>query len=232
MKTTAIPFIILPTDQIMIPLGPGEKHPKQDFQVERIAFFSDAVFAIAITLLIIEIHPPIIEKGDTERMAWEKFRQVLPEFFGLTVSFWLIGTSWLRHHQLFKYIDRYDMKFMVINLWLLLTIILFPFSTSFLFNNIFHGAITKLQVYIYLGVPLASMIISYGMYKMVHKKYLDRDADMHFHKALSSQGVMIFSFLLAISWIVIMPFQYHPFGYAFLVIGPIVHSLFKKTKKK
>lgn len=208
-------------------------HPRHNFLIERIAFFSDAVFAIAITLLIIEIRPPIINKGETDAIAWEKFKEILPEFLGLIVSFWLIGSSWLRHHQLFRYIDNYDMRFMVINLWLLFTIILFPFSTSFLFNSLFSGAVTKLQVYFYLGVPLASNFISYRMYKMVNKRHLNGEADMQFRKAIYTQGNMVISFALAITWVIIMPVKYHMIGYAFIGIGPMLDIFFnKKIKKK
>ena len=208
-----------------------QKHPRHDFLIERIAFFSDAVFAIAITLMAIEIHPPMINKGDTEAMAWGKFKEIIPEFVGLLVSFWLIGSTWLRHHQLFRYVDNFDMRFMVVNLWLLFIIILFPFSTSFLFNSIFHGAVTKLQVFFYLGVPLACNIILYRMYKMVNKRHLKGAADISFHKAIFSQGMMIISFILAVTWIAIAPLQYHYYGYIFLIIGPLLIYINRKKHR-
>lgn len=207
------------------------KHPKHDFMIERIAFFSDAVFAIAITLMAIEIHPPLVKRGDTDAEVWEKFKEVLPEFLGLLVSFWLIGSAWMRHHQLFKYVDNFDLRFMANNLWLLFTIILFPFSTSFLFNSIFAGGVTKLQVFFYLGLPLASNIILYLLYKQVNKKHLKGAADVNFHKAVFSQGAMIISFALAITWIAIVPIEYHPFGYIFLGLGPVIINIYKKRFK-
>lgn len=208
------------------------KHPKHDFMIERIAFFSDAVFAIAITLMAIEIHPPLVNTGDTATMVWEKFKEVLPEFIGLLVSFWLIASVWLRHHQLFKYIDNFDIRFMIINLWLLFTIILFPFSTGFLFNSIFHGAVTKLQVFFYLGVPLTSNVIVYLMYKRVNRKHLKGVADVNFNKAVISQTALIIAFLLVITWVVIMPLEYHPFGYSFFAVIPLLTWLLKKNNKK
>lgn len=205
-----------------------DKHPKHDFLIERIAFFSDAVFAIAITLMAIEIHPPHVSKGDTEGMVWQKFKEILPQFIGLLVSFWLIGSAWLRHHQLFKYVDKFDLGFMAINLWLLFTIILYPFSTGFLFNTIFHGAVTKLQVYFYLGVPLASNFILYRMYKAVNKKHLKGAADVDFRKAVFGQLAMVISFMLAILWVIIMPLQWHPLGYSFLALGPLMSIVYNK----
>ena len=208
------------------------KHPRHDFMIERIAFFSDAVFAIAITLMAIEIHTPIVKVGDTDAIVWEKFKEVLPEFLGLLVSFWLIGSVWLRHHQLFRYVDNFDIRFMVLNLWLLFIIILFPFSTGFLFNSIFNGAVTKIQVFFYLGVPLFSNIIISFMYRRVNSKHLDGKADDAFHRTLFSLNTMTIAFLLAILWIAIMPLPYHPIGYIFLGSAPLVGFIYKKIFAK
>jgi uncharacterized membrane protein len=208
------------------------KHPKQDFMIERIAFFSDAVFAIAITLMAIEIHPPLVKKGDSAAVVWKHFKETLPEFLGLLVSFWLIASVWLRHHQLFKYVDNFDIRFMVINLWLLFTIILFPFSTGFLFNSIFSGAVTKLQVFFYLGVPLTSNLIIYMMYKRVNRKHLKGAADVYFHQAVISLSALIIAFMLVITWVAIMPLEYHPFGYSFFAVIPLIIWFYQKKFNK
>jgi len=207
------------------------KHPRHDFLIERIAFFSDAVFAIAITLMAIEIHPPKIVRSDTAHMVWEKFREVIPEFIGLLVSFWLIGSAWLRHHQLFRYADNYNMRFMLINLWLLFVIILFPFSTGFLFNSVFDGAVSKLQVYIYLGVPMFSNLILYRMYSLVNQTHLGGKADLTFRKSHASIGAMVIAFLLAITWVMILPLKYHYFGYIFLGLIPVLSYFFTRKLK-
>jgi uncharacterized membrane protein len=207
------------------------KHHKNEFLIERIAFFSDAVFAIAITLLIIEIHPPQITKGDSAEVVWHKFREIIPEFIGLLVSFMLIGGSWLRHHSLFRYVDNYDFRFMLINMCLLFTIILFPFSTSFLFNNLFEGGISKLQIYFYLGVPYASNLILFLMFKRVNRKHLEHEADVRFYKGIFAQKWMLIAFTLAILWIIFAPLKYHYYGYLFLYIGPLMIMLNKKKFK-
>jgi uncharacterized membrane protein len=207
------------------------RHPRHNFLIERIAFFSDAVFAIAITLMALEIRPPNVAKGDTELMVWNKFKELLPEFLGLLASFWLIGSVWLRHHQLFKYVDNFDMRFMAINLWMLFMIILFPFSTSFLFNSLFNGGISRLQVFFYLGVPFFCNIILYRMYRLVNRKHLKGHADIDFRKAMFGQATLILSFALAIAWIAIVPFQYHPFGYIFLMTGSILAIVYRKKFK-
>lgn len=207
------------------------KHHRNEFLIERIAFFSDAVFAIAITLMVIEIRPPHIEKGDTAAIVWHKFKVLVPEFIGLLVSFWLIAGAWLRHHTLFKYVDNYDMRFQVINLWLLFTIILFPFSTGFLFNSMFEGGISKLQIFFYLGVPFSSNLILYFMYRRVKNKHAEGVLDLPYKKAVFSQAAMLIAFSLALLWIAIAPLEQHYFGYLFLYVGPML-ILMKRKKFK
>lgn len=163
-------------------------------------------------------------------LVWDKILQETPEFLGLVISFWLIGSTWLRHHQLFKYIGSYDMRFMIINLWLLFTIILFPFSTSFLFKSLFENIITKPQVIFYLAVPLFSNFILYIMFRLVKRKHLGSKPDWAFYKAIFDQALMILSFLSALIWVVIMPVQYHFFGYLFLGVGPLISSVSKSRQ--
>jgi uncharacterized membrane protein len=182
--------------------------------------------------MAIEIHPPLVKKGETSMEVLEHFKEILPELIGLFVSFWLIATVWLRHHSLFKYVDNFDIRFMSINLWLLFTIILFPFSTSFLFSSIFSGAVTKLQVFCYLGVPLCSNLIMFVMYKRVNSKHFKGQADLKFHQSLASQVGIIGSFILVITWVAILPLEYHPFGYTFFAASPIISKIYKKLNKK
>ena len=121
---------------------------------------------------------------------------------------------------------------MVINMWLLFTIILFPFSTGFLFNSLFEGGISKLQIFFYLGVPFCSNLILYFMYKRVDRKHREKEADLLFHKNVFSQAAMLIAFLCALIWIAIAPLQIHYFGYTFLYIGPIIIFLNRKKFTK
>lgn len=208
------------------------RHPRHNFLIERIAFFSDAVFAIAITLLTIEIHPPSLVKTDSSWDVMHKLKEKLPEFMGLIASFWLIGSAWLRHHQLFKYVDNYDMRFKMLNMWLLLSIIFFPFTTSFLFNTIFSGIVTKPQVIFYLALPLLSNLILYRMFRLVNKKHLHSTVDKEFEDSMLVQRYLILSFALALLWIIIVPIDYHPFGYIFLFLVMIARIINKRKNRK
>jgi uncharacterized membrane protein len=109
---------------------PIEKHPKQDFMVERITFFTDAVVAIAITLLILEIKVPHFTKDTTYAMVMDQLSDSSYGFIALLATFVVISTHWMVHHLLFKHIINYNRMLMGANMFFLFTIIFFPFTTS------------------------------------------------------------------------------------------------------
>ena len=110
-----------------------ERHEdaREDFQVERIAFFSDAVFAIAITLLVLEIKVPHIEHGAGEAATFQALLAQIPKVLGFVVSFLVVGTFWMAHHRLFHWVAGYDRWFLWLNLFFLLGISFIPFPTAF-----------------------------------------------------------------------------------------------------
>lgn len=112
---------------------------RQKFQLDRIALFSDAVFAIAITLLVIEIKVPAIsfkpESFDHE--FGHALKEMIPEFIGFFISFIVIGNYWRAHHTIFGYVTDYNRKLISLNTWFLLTIVCMPFTTAMMSKYIF-----------------------------------------------------------------------------------------------
>jgi uncharacterized membrane protein len=93
------------------------------------------VFAIAITLLVLEIAVPQVEGSElAEALAHE-----WPSFFGFGLSFITIGIMWMNHHSLFRDIERTDHVLLVLNLLLLLGISFVPFSTAVLAEYLEEG---------------------------------------------------------------------------------------------
>lgn len=104
---------------------------KKEFQVERLILFSDAVFAIAITLLIIEVKVPELHGTEvTEAGFWHAMSELLPKISGFIVSFFLIGLYWTIHHRMFGYVVNYTQALLWLNLGFLFSIVLMPFSTA------------------------------------------------------------------------------------------------------
>lgn len=111
---------------------------KTDHALERLVFFSDAVFAIAITLLIIEIHPPHFERGAPDLTHVQALAILFPNFVGYAISFTVIGFFWMGHHRAFALAAHYHPRILGWNMALLGTIAFMPFATAYLSSNFFQ----------------------------------------------------------------------------------------------
>lgn len=112
---------------------------------ERVVFFSDAVFAIAITLLVLEIRVPHLEHGASDRAVLVALLALLPNFIGFVFSFLVIGSMWIEHHRIFRFISGYDGGLLWRNMILLLTVAFMPFPTALYTEN--HQSGLALAIY-------------------------------------------------------------------------------------
>ena len=122
----------------------------------RLEAFSDGVFAIAITLLVIEIRPPTPAEGESlARALWEQW----PHYLGYFLSFLVLGVMWLNHHRILEPAQRVDGIVLVLNLNLLLWAVLIPFPTAVVADFIREGGDdAKTAVALYGGVILLAAI--------------------------------------------------------------------------
>ena len=104
---------------------------RREFQLERMILFSDAVFAIAITLLVIEIKIPEEHEAVSDKKLLYALGHLIPKFIGFFVSFMLIGIYWTVHHRMFGFVTNYTRKLLLLNLAFLFFVALMPFSTGF-----------------------------------------------------------------------------------------------------
>jgi uncharacterized membrane protein len=95
---------------------------------DRMQFFSDAVFAIALTLLVLDIRLPETEPGD----LLPALLDLWPQYFAFALSFVIIGLNWISHHAKYRVIVRFDAGLIRWNFLLLFLVAVVPFPTSVL----------------------------------------------------------------------------------------------------
>jgi uncharacterized membrane protein len=121
--------------------------------------FSDAVFAIAITLLVIEIKVPELHSGHiTDQALLGELKHLIPKFIGFLVSFMLIGIYWSVHHRMFGFVTNYTPKLLRLNLVFLFFIALMPFSTGF-YSEYGGSELVREQ----LKVPMTFYVLNFSL---------------------------------------------------------------------
>ena len=135
--------------------------------LDRFNAFSDGVFAIAITLLVLEIKVP--REGVPLLPA---LREQWPEFLGYYISFAFIGGIWITHSSVTKYMKRGDTVAYTMNLVLLLLVGLLPFTTSLMVTHL-TGADAGIATLLYgLDLLLASFVLSLLILYLAHEPAL------------------------------------------------------------
>jgi uncharacterized membrane protein len=105
----------------------------------RLETFSDGVFAIAATLLVLDLATPTDTPGHATVMHQLFTGHELSEYAAYAVSFLVIGITWLNHHSLFSQVKRVDRRLTILNLLLLMFLSFTPFSTRVLAKFLTEG---------------------------------------------------------------------------------------------
>ncbi len=141
-------------------------------ETNRLEAFSDGVFAIAITLLILDVTVrPDAPVGHELLRVW-------PSYVGYAVSFLTVGVMWINHHTICRHLGRVDRVFLSLNILLLLCIAFFPFPTRLLAEHIRgSGARDAALVYGCTGVVTAICFNALWRYASGGMRLLRPDAD-------------------------------------------------------
>lgn len=126
----------------------------------RMEAFSDGVFAIAITLLVLEIHVP--EPGAGASLGHELLAQ-WPSYAAFVVSFLTIGVIWINHHAMVRRLRVTDHSILIWNLLLLMTVSALPFTTALMAAYLKQGEGESLAAAVYSGSFLLMSLVFSGM---------------------------------------------------------------------
>ena len=105
------------------------------FDRSRIVGFSDAVFSIAMTLLILEVAVPSYQSIN-KYGVWELLETRTPNFIGFVVSFFVSALYWISYMKITKYATNFSVRALWANIFLLFFVVLLPFSTALYVNGI------------------------------------------------------------------------------------------------
>lgn len=152
--------------------GPTSGNGRND--TARVETFSDGVFAIAITLLVLDLVVPHTEaSGDLIRALIAQW----PSYLGYVLSFFVLGTMWANHHNRFRYIERSDHILLFLNVLLMMFVVLNPFTTALLSEYLLgSNAERRIAVVVYSGVMALTAVVYTGlwMYASVGYRLVDR----------------------------------------------------------
>ncbi len=169
-------------------------------ETDRLEAFSDGVFAIAVTLLVLELRAPLPTDLHEGEHLWEALRHEWPAYLAFATSFATILIMWVNHHNLFALIKRTDHTFLLLNGLLLATITIIPFPTNVLAEYIREPDARTAAIF-YAGTFLA-MAIAFNRlwwYAQRDRRLLDPNVDPALIRVLNQQfGIGPLTYVVAL----------------------------------
>ena len=228
---------------------------KREFQLERMILFSDAVFAIIITIMVLEMRVPEgIKHANSERLH-EMIIDLLRKFGGYILSFFIVGAFWIKHLKLFSYLKDYTQKLIILNLLFLFFISLFPFAAALLTETISPKNLSG--VYIYFSVTMCALFSQTVLTGYIIKNAEDIAlmpksiaAELQWKaQRLNYLTIPVMLVFMVIAFLVKLPVEIFNYGFitwAFIMVfirkklypdtthantGPLIARLFKRKRK-
>jgi uncharacterized membrane protein len=134
---------------------------KNVFSKSRVETFSDGIFAIIITLLVLEIKVPHIHDYHSDAELLTALLELFPKFIGWIISFFTIAVIWVNHHKIFKQIKELDNGVFWWNAFLLLWCTFIPFPTAVLGD--YPNNLTSVVLY---GLVMALMALGFTLMRL------------------------------------------------------------------
>ncbi len=211
---------------------------KQEFQLERMILFSDAVFAIVITLMAIEIHLPESEHGIglTVDEFFSGMKHLYPVIFCYVISFGFIGMIWYQHLQIFSLLKTYDVGLVVRNLLLLLFVGLFPFAAMVISRGP-KTIITPMIIYLSMIMCCLAALAFIEQYIFVTKPHLRNESDISKQfKKFQQRKLSLLMFLIiipltAVTYVMIPQQELKSMSTFWIMLLPIGFKIFGRKIK-
>ena len=173
-----------------------------DLGLERLVFFSDAVMAIAITLLTVDLKLPELGEAATSLQLLHALAALTPRFLSFLISFLVIGVYWSSHHRYFNCIARMDGRLAALNMFFLLSIALMPFVAGLLGQYYYLpiGPAVYAAAMAFTGFSM-NAIWWYASHKRRLLKPEVSDAFIRTRRVLLSVGPIAFLLSIPLAWV-------------------------------
>ena len=204
---------------------------RQTRSFDRFVNFSDGVFAIAITLLVLDVRMPSIDSTALAPPLGPQLAGLMPNLFAFSLSFVVIGGYWIAHNGLFKLIERSDVRLVWLNLLVLFFIVLLPLPTQIVAD---YGD-TTLGVEIYAGAMTLTGLSILALAAYAERAHLTAPGvDIRMSMIKSSLTPLVFasSMIVAIwspTWATNM---WWLVAVAFFIVDPIINSDWRSIARK
>ena len=173
------------------------------FRKNRIEALSDGVFAIVMTLLIIELAVPIVPKLRASEELGGMLLGMWPKFFAFAISFLILGILWFIHHARFHFIVHSNSVFTWINIFFLMIVALVPFSTALIGE---YHIYSKVAVIFYgiNGFLCMIMLTIIWWYATKNRRLIDKEMEQKTIKRIQISSIIptvIFIPVIALSFV-------------------------------
>lgn len=150
----------------------------EEKETGRIEAFSDGVFAVAITLLVLDIKVPTVPPANSSFSLGRELLGQWPTYLAFVTSFLTILIMWINHHRVFGQIKRSDDTFLILNGLLLMCVSVIPFSTS-LVSAYIRQPDARLAVLVYAGTSFFMAVCFNALWRYAARdgRLLARDHD-------------------------------------------------------
>jgi len=173
----------------------ARQRKENEIEFSRIVAFSDGVFAIAITLLVLQLEvPESVPRDDLWPALWDQ-RQ---DLFAYAISFAVIGRFWVVHHRFFSDVTGFDGRLISLNLFYLAWIVLIPFSSQVLGDHGGDEPAVILYAVNLIGVLLAGTLLFVDARRAGLSRSSNEDEKAGRMSALAVAGVFFLSIFVAL----------------------------------
>ena len=198
------------------------------FSKTRVETFSDGIFAIIITLLVLEIKVPEIENHNSAIELFEALQQLLPKILSWLVSFIIVCVIWVNHHLIFQQIKTVSHTLFWLNANLLLWCSFIPFPSALLGDYV-----TNSSAQMFFGIVLSIMAFSFVLirfYLIKNPILLNDNVNLDYYKTTIKQSILFGPILYFIGALSSLIHPYLSFGIFFFI--PFYFIFFYNTNVK